>query len=388
MRVGHTMTKRAYKYRFYPSPEQADLLNRTFGCVRAVWNLALEERTRAWVVERRNVSYADSSALLTRWKQLEEYSWLSEVSSVPLQQTLRHLQGAFQKFWSKQNRYPRFKSRHKSRASAEFTASAFRWRDGALTLAKMTVPLDIVWSRPLPHDAVPSMVTVSRDRAGRWHVSILVETVVEHLPPARQEAVGVDLGLSSFAVLSTGEKIANPRFSRKEAARLARAQREHMRRQKGSANREKSRRKIARLQARLADRRRNFLHQTSTRLIRENQTVVLEDLSIAAMSAAGGRSKTGLNRCIRDASWAEFRSMLQYKAVWYGRNLVIIDRWFPSTRLCSSCGTVTDRKALNVRKWTCACGATHDRDVNAAKNVLAAGLAVSVCGDGRSLVHV
>lgn len=381
------IVKRAYKYRFYPDAEQAEILLRTFGCVRLVWNKALEERTRAWVTEQRNVSYSDTSAMLTAWKKNEDLSFLSEVSSVPLQQTLRHLQGAFAKFWSKQNRYPRFKSRHKSRASAEFTPSAFRWDGQHLTLAKMSRPLDITWSRPLPEDAQPSTVTVSRDRAGRWFVSILVTTRVESLSPAPSKAVGVDMGLESFAVLSTGEKVANPRHERKDQARLARAQKALSRKQKGSANREKAKLRVARIHARITDRRRDHLHKLSTRLVRENQTVVIEDLSVTGMTAAGGRHKAGLNRSISDAAWSQFRSMIEYKADWYGRNVVVIDRWFPSSQLCSTCGMATGPKPLNVRSWTCACGARHDRDVNAAKNILAAGQAASVCGDGRSHTH-
>lgn len=380
------VVKRAYKYRFYPTTEQADLLVRTFGCVRVVYNKALEERTRAWATERRSVSYGESSRMLTTWKKNEDTEWLSEVSSVPLQQSLRHLQAAFSRFWSKQNGYPRFKSR-RGRQSAEFSTSGFRYRDGQLWLAKMAEPLPVVWSRPLPEGTVPSTVTVSHDPAGRWHVSLLIEESIKPLPPAPREAVGLDLGLEHFATLSTGEKISNPRHSRQEAAALARAQREYARRQKGSKNREKSRRKVARLHAKVTDRRRDFLHKTSTTLIRENQTVVIEDLSTRAMSSAGGRYKAGLNRAIRDAGWSEFRSMLECKAGWYGRELVVIDRWFPSTQLCSECGTITGRKPLNVRSWTCECGAVHDRDVNAARNVLAAGLAATVCGDQRSLSH-
>lgn len=379
--------KRAYKYRFYPSEEQTEVLLRTFGCVRLVWNKALEERTRAWAIEQRSVSYSETSAMLTAWKKSDDLAFLSEVSSVPLQQTLRHLQGAFAKFWSRQNRYPRFKSKHKSRASAEFTPSAFRWDGEYLTLAKMREPLDIAWSRPLPEGAQPSTVTVSRDRAGRWFVSVLVETSIESLPEAPVEAVGVDMGLESFAVLSTGEKIANSRHEQKDRARLARAQKALSRKQKGSANREKVKTKVARIHARIADGRRDHLHKLSTRLVRENQTVVIEDLSVSGMTSAGGRYKAGLNRSIADAAWDEFRSMVEYKADWYGRSVVVIDRWFPSSQLCSTCGTVTGPKPLHVRSWTCACGARHDRDVNAAKNILAAGLAASVCGDGRSRTH-
>ena len=378
--------KRAYKYRFYPTEEQEALLRRTFGCVRVVYNKALEERTRAWSTERRSITYSDTSAMLTQWKKTEDYHWLSEVSCVPLQQSLRHLQDAFSKFWSKQSRYPRFKSR-KSRQSAAFTSSAFRWDGEHLTLAKTSAPLRIVWSRPLPEGAQPSTVTVSLDRAGRWFVSLLIEEVISPLPAAPSNAVGIDMGLESFATLSTGEKVANPRHEARDRARLARVQRKMARKQKGSKNRAKARTKVARIQTRIADRRRDHLHKLSTRLVRENQTVVIEDLSVVGMMSRGGRYKTGLNRSISDAAWGKFRSMLEYKADWYGREVAVIDRWFPSSQLCSACGTITGRKALNVRTWVCSCGAHHDRDINAAKNILAAGLAVSVCGDGRSLRH-
>lgn len=378
--------KRAYKYRFYPTEDQETLLRRTFGCVRVVYNKALEERTRAWSTERRSITYSDTSAMLTQWKKTEDYHWLSEVSSVPLQQSLRHLQDAFSKFWSKQNRYPRFKSR-KSRQSAAFTPSSFRWDGEHLTLAKTSVPLRIVWSRPLPEGVQPSTVTVSLDRAGRWFVSLLIEEVISPLSAAPSNAVGIDMGLESFATLSTGEKVANPRYEARDRERLARAQRKMARKQKGSQNMAKARTKVARIKARIADRRRDHLHKLSTRLVRENQTVVIEDLSVAGMMSRGGRRKAGLNRSISDAAWGEFRSMLEYKADWYGREVAVIDRWFPSSQLCSACGTVTGRKALSVREWACSCGAHHDRDINAAKNILAAGLAVSVCGDGRSLRH-
>ena len=169
------VVKRAYKYRFYPTVQQAEELSRTFGCVRKVYNLALAARTEAWYQRAERVSYVQSSAMLTEWKRSDDLAYLGEVSSVPLQQALRHLQGAFAAFWENRARYPRFKSRKRSRSSAEYTRSAFRWRDGQLTLAKMTEPLDIRWSRPLPGGAQPSTVTVSRDSAGRLFVSLLCE---------------------------------------------------------------------------------------------------------------------------------------------------------------------------------------------------------------------
>ncbi|MEU3340914.1 RNA-guided endonuclease TnpB family protein [Streptomyces sp. NPDC006668] len=369
--------KRAFRYRFYPTDGQAAELSRTFGCVRLVYNKALEERTRAWYGEQRRISYVQSSAALTEWKKTGELAFLAEVSSVPLQQALRHLQTAFAHFFARRAKYPRYKSRKKSRSSAEYTRSAFTWREGRLTLAKMAQPLDIRWSRPLPEGAVPTTVTVSRDAAGRWFVSLLCEDTITPAP-ATTNAVGLDAGITSLVALSTGEKIANPRHERRDRARLARAQRELARKAKGSANREKARRRVAKVHARIADRRRDFLHKLSTRLVRENQVVVIEDLTVRNLLKNGR-----LARAISDAAWADLRMMLEYKCAWYGRDLVVIDRFFPSSKLCGGCGTVAAKLPLNVRAWTCEqCGVVHDRDVNAARNILAAGLAAAACGDG------
>ncbi|MFH9968223.1 RNA-guided endonuclease InsQ/TnpB family protein [Streptomyces mirabilis] len=369
--------KRAYRYRFCPTDVQAAELSRTFGCARKVYNLALAARTEAWARQER-VSYHQTSAMLTAWKKTGEPAYLNEVSSVPLQQTLRHLQTAFTHFFRRRARYPRFKSRKTSRRSAEYTSSAFRFRDGKLTLAKMTEPLDIVWSRPLPEGASPSTVTVSQDAAGRWFVSLLCEDPGVKPLPARGNAVGVDVGLDHLLTLSTGEKIANPRHERRDRAALAKAQRNLARKARGDgANRRKARLKVAKIHARIADRRRDTLHKLTTRLVRENQTVVIEDLAVRNMV-----KNRKLARAISDAAWGEFRSMLEYKARWYGREVIVVDRWFPSSKLFSHCGTLKEKMPLSVRTWTCDCGVTHDRDVNAAHSLLAAGLAVAVCGAG------
>ena len=396
--------KRAYRFRFYPTPEQESLLRRTVGCCRKVYNLALDARSRAWTSERRNVTYVQTSAMLTAWKKTGEYSYLNEVSCVPLQQALRHLQAAFSNFFRQTGDYPTFK-RKSHGGSAEFTRSAFRWdaERRELTLAKMHDPLPIRWSRTLPRKAVPSTVTVSLDAAGRWHVSLLVEERIDALPK-NTRAVGVDLGVKDFAVTSDGETIGNPRHYRRLAEKLEREQRALSRKTKGSNNHRKAALKVARTYARIADMRRDFLHKLSTRLIRENQTVVIEDIAVGNLTRRcepkpdpddpnrwlpnGQSAKTGLNRSIMDAGWSEFRRMLEYKAEWYGRQLIIIDRYYPSTQICSHCGAKTGPKGLgnlDVRAWTCpACGTHHDRDGNAAKNILAAGLAVSVCKDGRT----
>ena len=382
--MGQEMVKRAFMFRFYPTDEQAAELSRTFGCVRLVYNKALEARTAAWVQESRRVGYAESSALLTCWKKSEELAFLGEVSSVPLQQALRHLQGAFVNFWAKRAGYPKFKSRKKSKCSAEYTRSAFTFRNGALRLAKMAEPLDIVWSRPLPEGAEPSTVTVSRDSAGRWFVSMLCEDgSVQPLPPAPNPVVGIDAGITALVTLSTGEKVGNPKFGKQDRERLARAQRELARKQKGSKNRDKARIKVARVHARIADRRRDHLHKLTTRLVRENTVpincvVVIENLAVRNM--LGNHT---LARAISDAAWSELRRQLEYKCAWYGRVLVVVDRFYPSSKICSVCGHQVSALPLDVREWTCvACGAMNDRDVNAARNLEAAGLAVMACGAG------
>lgn len=371
-----SMVKRAFKYRFYPTDAQAAELSRTFGCVRLVYNRALAERTAAWFTEQRRVNYNQASASLTAWKKDPDLAFLNEVSSVPLQQGLRHLQTAFRNFFDQRARYPRFKSRKKSKASAEYSRSGFKYSDGQLTLAKMSEPLAIVWSRPLPEGVQPSTVTVSKDSAGRWFASILCEDTITHHAPSDQ-AVGVDAGITSLVTLSTGEKVANPRHERRDRARLVKAQRELSRKAKGSNNRNKARTKVARVYARITDRRKDFLHKLTSRLVRENQVVVIEDLTVRNMV-----KNSKLARAISDAAWTELRTMLEYKAAWYGRELVVIDRFFPSSRLCSACGTLQQNLPLNVRTWTCSCGVTHDRDVNAAINIRAAGLAASACGAG------
>ncbi|MEU8788617.1 RNA-guided endonuclease TnpB family protein [Streptomyces sp. NPDC048643] len=372
-----TVEKRAFKYRFYPTDAQAAELSRTFGCVRKVYNLALAARTQAWTRQER-VNYHQTSAMLTLWKKSEELAYLNEVSSVPLQQALRHLQVAFTNFFTRRAKYPRFKSRKRSRKSAEYTTSAFRFRDGRLTLAKMREPLDIVWSRALPVGVSPSTVTVSQDSAGRWFVSMLCEDSAVQPLPAMDTVVGIDVGLNHLLTLSTGEKITNPRHERRDRTALGKAQRRLAKKARGDgANRVKARRKVAKIHARITDRRRDTLHKLTTRLVRENQTLVIEDLSVRNMV-----KNPSLARAISDAAWADFRSMLEYKAQWYGREVIAVDRWFPSSNLCSRCGTLRKRMPLHVRTWTCDCGTTHDRDVNAAKNLLAAGLAVTACGAG------
>ena len=374
------MPLRGFKYRFYPTAEQEVLLRRTIGCCRLVYNRALHERSEAWTSGKKSIGYAAQSAALTGWKKEPELAFLNEVSSVPIQQTLRHLQTGYANFFAKRAKYPSFKRKH-SGGSAEFTRSGFRFASGKLTLAKMDAPLDIRWSRPLPAGVEPSSASVSLDAAQRWHVSLLCEDkAVKHLPKLKT-AVGIDLGINALATLSTGEKIPNLKHDARELKRKRRLSRALARKQKGSRNRYKARIKLARLHAKVADRRRDQLHKLSTRLVRENQVIVVEDLNVAGMVR-----NHCLARVISDAGWRMLLTFLAYKCAWYGRELIKVDRWFPSSKTCSACGHVVERLSLDVRKWSCPdCKAQHDRDENAARNIKTAGLAVvSACGSGVS----
>lgn len=313
--------------------------------------------------------------MLTALKKQDEYAWLAFVSSVPLQQSLRHLDKAFINFFEGRGEYPKFKKKRNQQA-ATYTSNAFKWDGKQLTLAKMDEPLAMRWSRPLPEGCKPSRVTVSKDGADRYFISILVEEDMEHLPVSEQH-VGADLGLKSFVVLSTGEIVGNPKFFAKDEKKRAKAQRRHAKKRKGSKNRDKARKKVARIHARIADRRRDFLHKLSTRMIRENQTICVESLAVKNMV-----KNEKLSKAMSDVGWSEFVSQLEYKANWYGRTLVKIDRWYPSSKRCCDCGHVLDSLTLDARKWTCPeCGVHHDRDINAAKNILAVGLTVSACGE-------
>ena len=368
----------AYKCRAYPASAQQAMLARTFGCVRVVWNRTLAWRHQRYYGEQVKTGFTQANAYLTAMKATPELAWLNEVPSVPLQQAIRHQQVAYTNFFAKRARYPRFKSRT-GRQSAEYTRSGFRYRDGALFLAKMDTPLAFVWSWPDIDPAAlnPATVTVSRDPCGRWYVSFAVDVAGPGQLPATGAVVGVDLGVKDFAVTSDGEKIPSPhKLARRERA-LARYQRRMARCQKGSANRAKARAKVARAHRKVRASRADFLHRASARLVRDHDVIAIEDLAVANMV----RNRK-LARAISDCGWGSFRRMIEYKAARYGRHLIVIGRFYPSSKTCSACGHLLASLSLNTRHWTCpSCGTRHDRDVNAAKNILAAGLAVGA-GNG------
>ncbi len=369
------MRERAYRFRFYPTPSQENLLRRTMGCVRLVYNKALAVRTEGWYEKQQRIGYTQTSSLLTEWKKQEHLDFLNEVSCVPLQQCLRHLQTAFTNFWAKRAKYPNFKKKRNG-GSAEFTKSAFKWKDGKLFLAKSKEPLNIVWSRFFPQDSKPSTVTIKLDPSGRWFVSILVKDATIKPLPKTGKQVGIDVGVTSLITTSNGDKIANPQHFNRLYKKLKRKQKALSRKTKGSNNRYKACLEVAKVHAQIKDARTDFLHKLTTELVRENDLIAIEDLTIKNMVR-----NHKLARSISDASWGEFNRQLEYKCQWYGKEFVKIDRYFPSSKRCGQCGHIVDELPLNVREWDCPeCGTSHDRDINASNNILAAGQAVSVCG--------
>ena len=364
----------AYRCRAYPDAAQQAMLNRTFGCVRVVWNTILAARQGRYATERQGMSYGQASAALTALKQDPARAWLNEVSCVPLQQALRHQQQAFAAFFAKRARYPRFKS-HQGRQAAEYTRSAFTMRDGQLRLAKTPGPLAFVWSWPgIDLTGLdPTTVFVAKEPDSRWYVTFAVDAEPPEPLPAAGRAVGVDLGVHDFAVTSDGDRVANPRHLQRRARNLARYQRRLARCQPGSANRAKAKAKVARAHRKVRNARQDFLNRTTTQLIRSNDLIAIEDLHVSGMA----RNRR-LARAISDCGWGEFRRQLAYKCQRAGRRLIVIDRWYPSTKICSACGFVLAELPLKVRTWRCpSCRTRHDRDLNAAKNILAAGLAAA-----------
>ncbi|MFD6323541.1 RNA-guided endonuclease InsQ/TnpB family protein [Streptomyces sp. NPDC058442] len=370
-----------YNYRAYPDAAQRGALARAFGCARVVWNDCLRDRREAHAAGLPYVTSAELSRLrITQAKRTTERAWLADVSAVVLQQSLRDLDAAYKNFFDsikgrrrgRKVAPPRYKSKKDTRQSIHLNTNAFSLRDDGTVYVAKVGHLKVKWSRRLP--AAPTSVTVTQDSAGRYFLSFVVDTAPDILPDVETEA-GIDLGLSAFAVLSNGSRIESPRFLRRAEKKLKRLQRELSRKQKGSKNRAKARSRVARQHAKVADRRRDWHHQASTQIIRDNQAVYVEDLAVS------GLGRTRLAKSVHDAGWSAFTRMLQYKAARHGRTFAKVGRAFPSSQVCSACGFRDGPKPLHVREWTCSqCGTVHDRDHNAARNVLVEGRRIVAAG--------
>ena len=361
----------AFKYRIYPNKAQQKVLNDTFGCCRFVWNTILDWRSKEYSLKSIKINYTASSKKLTQIKN--EYGFLKEVSSVALQQVLRNQDTAFSTFFKGLTKYPNFK-RKNGHQSFRLIDNAFRLKEKKLFIAKIDTPIKVIWSRELPTN--PSSCTISRTPTNKYYISFVIEKDFEELPSVSSN-IGIDLGLKDFLVTSKGEKVKPLKALRKHEVKLKRYQKVLSRRKKGSNNREKARVKVAKIHEIIANSRKDWLHKLSTRLIRENQSISLEDLNVKGMV-----KNHKLAKSINDSSWGTFVSFLEYKAENMGRTIHKVSPWFPSSQLCSACGFKTGRLGLNIRKWICTnCGISHDRDINAAININTAGHAgINDCG--------
>lgn len=382
-----------YNFRLYPTPAQQQAFGRAFGCARVVFNDALRLRQEAHAAGLPYIKDTDlQKQVITAAKRTPEREWLSEVSSVVLVQALADLHTAYRNFFASVTgkrkgpkvAAPRFRSRKDNRHAIRLTRNGFSLRPNGRLYVTKVGEVAVRWSRNLPSD--PSSATVIKDASGRYFVSFVVTADPSEMLPETTGEVGIDLGLTHFVVLSDGRKITAPRFFRRAERKLRKAQQALSRKAKGSSNRKKAVVKVARAHARTADARRDFHHKLSTTIIRENQAVYVEDLAV------NGLGRTRLAKSVHDAGWSAFVGMLEYKAARYGRTFARVDRFFPSSQLCSACGFKDGPKPLNVRAWTCGnCETTHDRDINAALNIktegrkVAAGRAETVNGRGAQV---
>lgn len=391
------LVKKAYKYRFYPTSTQIDQLAKTFGCARFIYNWGLRTRTDAFYQNQERLYYKDLALRLTVIKKDQPTEWLNEVSNVVLQQSLRHLDTGFSNFFAGRAKYPTYKKKT-GWQSASYMQNGFSLRAGQIKLAKQDEPLNIRWSRPLPEGVIPSSVSVSKSPAGRYYISMLVEESAQPLP-VTSNMVGLDMGLTDVIITSNGMKTGNPRHLAQKQKKLQRYQRIMTRKletakvkagiSKGapipkgkkivkSKNFEKAAQKVARQHEKISDTRRDFQHKLTTALVNNNQVIAVEDLNVKGMV-----KNPKLAKSISDVGWSEITRQLEYKAHWNGRQFIQISQWFPSSKRCSCCGYAMDKLPLQIRHWACpSCGVRHDRDINAAKNILSAGCAM-LSGAGK-----
>lgn len=356
---------RSYKFRIYPNAEQKEQLAQTFGCARFVYNWALSNKKEAYENNIKK-SANDVSKELTALKKDPDFIWLKDVSSVCLQQSLMNLDNAYQRFFKKQGGFPTFKKRS-NRQSARYVKSAFTFKNGQLKLAKQDKFMKVKFSRPLTGDI--NSLTVSKDPDGKYYVSFLVkETYQSSNKSAKQ--IAIDLGIKDFATFSDGSKVANPKHLFKSFSKLKGLQRKLSRKKKGSKNRDKARIKVARLHSKIANQRSDFLHKLSTQIVNENQVICVEDLAVKEML----QQNKLIAKLASNLGWRNFLTMLEYKSNWNERQFIKVNRWFASSKTCSACGSINQELTLSQRSWVCSCGAKHDRDHNAAKNILREGL--------------
>lgn len=369
------MSEKAYKYRVYPNKKQKELIQKTFGCTRYVYNYFLDKRKTEYEQNKKALSYNDTSKMLTQLKK--ELVWLKEPDKDSLQKALKDLDVAYQKFFKEHTGYPKFKSK-KNRYKSYRTSYTKTSAGGNIMFINKRIKLPKLGliktrDKQIPQGRILN-ATISQEPNGHYYCSLCCTDVEFIQLPKTNTNVGIDLGLVDFAILSNGIKIDNPLFYEKSEQKLAKLQRELSRKTIGSSNWNKARIKVANLQKHIANQRKDFLQKLTTQIVRQNDIICIEDLDVKSMKETDNHIR---NKRVGDVSWSEFRRMLTYKSQWYGRKLSVIDRYFPSSQICHRCGHRDGKKLEDIREWVCPeCSVILDRDVNAAMNILNEGLRI------------
>ena len=377
------MKNKVYNFRIYPNQEQSILLTKTFGCVRKIYNLMLNERQEVYQQLKDDKDALYSYNYRTESDYKTEYDYMLEVDSIALQQSRLNLQNAYKAFFSKQNKFPKFKNKHNRQSYRTVSVNKnlkVDFEDKKIKLPKLGW---IKYSDNRTFEASIRSITISRNKAGNYFAAILVQEDIQHKQKL-DNVLGIDLNIEYFAVVSTGQKVLSPKYYQKTESKLAIEQKRLSRKKKGSNNKDKQRLKVAKLYQKIRNQKVDFLHKLSTKIIDENQIIVLEDLNIKDML-----QNKYLSKSIQQQNWYEFVSMLKYKADWYGREVIQADRYFPSSQLCSNCGYRNENLKLSDRQWQCPdCETFHDRDINAAINLThTVGTAeINACGDKSSRI--